>query len=74
MCRLFPLMVIALVLAVTSASRPPVAVAQDKPEDRKAETGSDKLTQDQRIHHFLSRFTLGATPALMAEVKEMGMK
>lgn len=74
MYRLFPLAAVAFVLAVTSAGSPPVAVAQDKAEDRKTETGSDKLTEDQRIHHFLNRFTLGATPALMAEVKKMGMK
>ena len=31
------------------------------------------LTEEQRIHHFLNRFSLGATPALMREVKRKGI-
>ncbi len=32
------------------------------------------LDETQRIVHFLNRFTLGATPALVSEVKTLGMK
>jgi len=31
------------------------------------------LTRDQKIHHFLNRFSLGATPALVHEVKRKGI-
>ncbi|MCC6465055.1 MAG: DUF1800 domain-containing protein [Planctomycetes bacterium] len=37
-------------------------------------TAAPGLNEDQKLHHFLNRFTLGATPALMAEVKQKGMK
>jgi len=49
--------------------------AQD--EAPKGKTTSEKqtgLTEDQRIHHFLNRFTLGATPALMETVKKKGLR
>ncbi len=32
------------------------------------------LTQEQRILHLLSRFSLGATPALVAEVRALGVR
>lgn len=52
------------------------ADSQKTPSPEK-ETGSGKdtgLSDDARIHHFLNRFTLGATPALAAEVKKKGMR
>ena len=36
-------------------------------------TRTDDLTEDERILHVLSRFTLGATPELVAEVRRKGI-
>lgn len=52
-------------------------VESQKTPSAEKETGSGKeavLNEDARIHHFLNRFTLGATPALAAEVKKKGMR
>lgn len=43
-------------------------------QDNKTEAKPRTLDEQQRIVHFLNRFTLGATPALVAEVKQRGMK
>lgn len=58
-----------LLLAATTNGR-----AQED-TGRKTSAGQQTgLSEDQRVHHFLNRFTLGATPALMAEVKTKGMR
>lgn len=59
---------LALGLCFMAATRPAMA------QDTKTEVKPKTLTEDQRIVHFLNRFTLGATPELCAEVKEKGMK
>lgn len=58
-----------LLLAATTNGR-----AQEDPERKTSAEQQTGLSEDQRVHHFLNRFTLGATPALMAEVKQMGMR
>lgn len=58
-----------LLLAATSNGR-----AQEDPERKTSTEKQTGLSEDQRVHHFLNRFTLGATPALMAEVKAKGMR
>lgn len=58
-----------LLLAATTNGR-----AQEDPERKSSAEKQTGLSEDQRVHHFLNRFTLGATPALMAEVKQMGMR
>ena len=59
---------LALGLCYMAATRPALA------EDTKTEVKPKTLNEDQRIVHFLNRFTLGATPELCAQVKEKGMK
>ncbi len=59
---------LALGFCFTAATRPALA------EDTKTEVKPKTLNEDQRIVHFLNRFTLGATPELCAAVKEKGMK
>jgi uncharacterized protein (DUF1800 family) len=58
-----------LLLAATINGR-----AQEDPERKTSTEKQTGLSEDQRVHHFLNRFTLGATPALMAEVKAKGMR
>lgn len=58
-----------LLLAATTNGR-----AQEDPERKTSAEQQTGLSEDQRVHHFLNRFTLGATPALMAEVKQKGMR
>ncbi len=58
-----------LLLAATTNGR-----AQEDPERKTSAGQQTGLSEDQRVHHFLNRFTLGATPALMAEVKTKGMR
>ncbi|MCB9932038.1 MAG: DUF1800 domain-containing protein [Planctomycetes bacterium] len=48
--------------------------AQEDPERKTSAEQQTGLSEDQRVHHFLNRFTLGATPALKAEVKAKGMR
>ncbi|MCG3183267.1 MAG: hypothetical protein ICCCNLDF_01353 [Planctomycetes bacterium] len=58
-----------LLLAATTNGR-----AQEDTERKTSAEQQTGLSEDQRVHHFLNRFTLGATPALMAEVKQKGMR
>lgn len=51
--------------------------ARGQEPEKKTETRPGQpagLSDDQRLHHFLNRFTLGATPALLAEVRALGMR
>ena len=58
-----------LLLAATTNGR------AEEDTERKTSAGQQTgLSEDQRVHHFLNRFTLGATPTLMAEVKQKGMR
>jgi uncharacterized protein (DUF1800 family) len=50
------------------------AQAPARAEEKTAPPKAPALSEDQRIVHFLNRFTLGATPELCAAVKEKGMK
>ncbi len=63
-----PAGLLALGFCFMAATRPALA------DDTKTEVKPKTLTEDQRIVHFLNRFTLGATPELCAEVKQKGMK
>ncbi|MCC6574969.1 MAG: DUF1800 domain-containing protein [Planctomycetes bacterium] len=65
----------ALVLLAGTASLAvnPNVFAEDIPS-AKAKEAPKGLDDDQRIVHFLNRFTLGCTPALVAEVKAKGLK
>ena len=38
----------------------------------RARRGGDPPTAEERLHHFLARFSLGATPELVDEVREVG--
>ncbi len=57
--------------AMLLAAWAPVQAQEARPDQGNASKG---LSEDQRIIHFLNRFTLGATPRLLAEVKAKGMK
>jgi uncharacterized protein (DUF1800 family) len=59
-CSLF-----ALLLLFT-----PLAVAQDSSAEG---PNTGPLTEDEKIYHLLSRLSPGPTPALIAEVREMGI-
>ena len=48
----------------------PLAVAQESSAEG---PNTGPLTEDERIYHLLSRLSPGPTPALIAEVKEMGI-
>ena len=63
-----PAGLLALGFCFMAATRPALA------DDTKTEVKPKTLSEDQRIVHFLNRFTLGATPELCAEVKQKGMK
>ena len=54
-------------IAAVAAAMPALgALPQDK--------GKDDLTDDEKIVHLLNRFTLGATPELVEEVRQTGIK
>lgn len=71
MPRTFQLTAALCLLALTVFPAASQKGPSPEKETRAKETG---LSEDARIHHFLNRFTLGATPALAAEVKKKGMR
>ncbi len=58
---------LGMTLLISGSARP-VPAQDDAPTTR-----TDGLSEDERILHVLSRFTLGATPELVAEVRRKGI-
>lgn len=71
---IFSALAVLLALSIVSVPQDRISCQDKAGEGKTTAERRTGLTEDQRIHHFLNRFTLGATPALMDAVKKKGMR